>query len=230
MHKKESGFSAIEGLLIIIILGMLGLVSWYVYRSTHATKSTSNTSVTDAPSQTNLPSAPKYETKTFTDSSGNYSVAYPATWAIAELPEQSAGFAPPVDEIKGIRIVPPDASTLNINSPLGLMNKNGVSVSALKGSLQDLKQRLTNAELGVSPDTEPYPSQDLTINGYSASFYQIEKAGYADQFYLINHGGITVKVDFRLKQAAGLAGVTEFDESKNIPYFQEIAKSIKFLK
>lgn len=42
MKSSQKGFSVIEGLLLLVILGLLGFVGWYVYTSSNQTKETLN--------------------------------------------------------------------------------------------------------------------------------------------------------------------------------------------
>ncbi|MBX4190735.1 hypothetical protein KW794_01470 [Candidatus Saccharibacteria bacterium] len=87
--KSQKGFSAIEGLLILVIVGLLGFVGWFVYNSnTKTNQSLSNAEKTSASNK--LPSKPSTskagETdgwKSFSTTAGQFSLKYPATWATA---------------------------------------------------------------------------------------------------------------------------------------------------
>ncbi len=42
--KRQAGFTALEGLLILVIVGIVGFTGWYVYQSRNKTNSLYNSS------------------------------------------------------------------------------------------------------------------------------------------------------------------------------------------
>ena len=53
MKNNQKGFSAVEGLLILVIVGLMGLVGWFVYNSGNDSKGTGNAYPTDSKRTTN---------------------------------------------------------------------------------------------------------------------------------------------------------------------------------
>jgi Tfp pilus assembly protein PilV len=89
MKKNQSGFSAIEALLILVIVGIIGGTGWYVMHANKntndtlnnsglgtATKSTKKASSVPAPQADPTASWTPYSSKT-----GKFSLKYPTTWA-----------------------------------------------------------------------------------------------------------------------------------------------------
>ncbi|MDB5163620.1 MAG: hypothetical protein JWS12_237 [Candidatus Saccharibacteria bacterium] len=110
MKKLNSrGFSAVEGLLILVIVGIIGFVGWYVYKSNKdANKSLSNASQSTISSQT---STKKSETKTaapekkVSDSwleykAPHYSIRFADGWTITKKQESNDSFFAKNDDIK----------------------------------------------------------------------------------------------------------------------------------
>lgn len=90
MKRNENGFSLIESLLVLIIIGLIAFVGWYVWQSKHKTDkllTTPSSSVT-APvkkSKTKSSAADKYAGwKTYTLKYEKASIKYPADWTISE--------------------------------------------------------------------------------------------------------------------------------------------------
>jgi Tfp pilus assembly protein PilV len=92
LKKNESGFSAVEIILVLVIVALLGVVGWFVYnrnqdnKSTNNTTSTTTTSTVTSPSTstTTKPVDPTGEWVVFTSSDKAFSVKYPKTWAAGE--------------------------------------------------------------------------------------------------------------------------------------------------
>jgi predicted negative regulator of RcsB-dependent stress response len=91
MKKNEKGFSAVEGVLILVILALIGFVGWYVWHSKNNTDKSLNaaantTIATTAKKQNTTISTTTSDTyegwKTYTDKSSTYSFKYPANWTV----------------------------------------------------------------------------------------------------------------------------------------------------
>ena len=57
LHKNQHGYSAVEALLILVALAIVGLVAWYVHHAT--TNANSNYSIQESSQK---PSTPKKDT------------------------------------------------------------------------------------------------------------------------------------------------------------------------
>ncbi len=93
LSKNELGFGALEVILILIIVAIIGGVGWYVIHN--RAKTTTSSSTTPATSQARNLTKPKTtETVdpttswiTYSSKAGQYSLKYPKTWATASSPE-----------------------------------------------------------------------------------------------------------------------------------------------
>lgn len=82
LHKNQSGFGTVEIILIVIIIGLLGAVGWFVYDRNHnkATPSPAGTTTTTASTATK-PVDPYADWQTITNPNGTWaSVKIPKTW------------------------------------------------------------------------------------------------------------------------------------------------------
>ncbi|MES2971321.1 MAG: hypothetical protein V4702_03310 [Patescibacteria group bacterium] len=94
--KRQSGFGIIQVLLVIVVIGLIGGTSWYVFQ---ARKKTNQSLQNTANSQNDpLTAEPKKEASktdvdptadwiSYTNKVGVFSLKYPKTWATASAPE-----------------------------------------------------------------------------------------------------------------------------------------------
>lgn len=82
MNKRQNGFSAIEGLLILVIVGILGFTGWYVWRSKNTTDKTLNAASNTSQSSTTTPTSSTASWKTYGD--GTISFRYPQSVKVAK--------------------------------------------------------------------------------------------------------------------------------------------------
>lgn len=120
MKKNQRGFSAVEGLLFLIVLGLIGFVAWYVYHTKNTvdkTLSTSNSaSTTSSAEGTTLD-------KKYSDGVGNFSVKYPANWKlVSSTASDSRG------QSSIATLTSPTGTVLNLDVDLG--GKGGDCVPA----------------------------------------------------------------------------------------------------
>ncbi len=82
--SDERGFGAIEGILILVIVGLVGFVGWYVWHN-HA-KTTTNSGVYAPPASSNVKTIAKSKTTTvpsltkYCDSREKACITYDGTW------------------------------------------------------------------------------------------------------------------------------------------------------
>jgi len=99
MYKNEKGFSAVEGLLILVTVGVIGFVGWYVWQSKNEGNKATNTD--NAASQTNKDKQAEEQAKdlyegwkTYTNNDYAISFRYPADWTVeAESVPHSSHFS-----------------------------------------------------------------------------------------------------------------------------------------
>lgn len=90
--KTQKGFSAVEGLLILVIVGLLSFTGWYVYNSqksanniySKSQKTSANSALVKTDSTANW--------KSFSSTSAMFSVKYPETWAVGAKQENCPDF------------------------------------------------------------------------------------------------------------------------------------------
>ncbi len=106
LKNNQKGFTAVEGLLIVLILVVIGAVGYMVYHNDHKAKTTTSISTTAAskPPVKTTPTTsqyPKYTTistlpsgwSTYTNSTYNFSIDYPSTWTQANTSKSSTTYA-----------------------------------------------------------------------------------------------------------------------------------------
>jgi hypothetical protein len=92
-QMNQNGFGAVEGILIVFIVGIITGASWYVMK---ANKNIDKINTSIAKSSESIPSKNKtdpntkkqdtvvYSTKTYTSPNGNFSFKYPDIWTATE--------------------------------------------------------------------------------------------------------------------------------------------------
>ena len=72
MNKNnQKGFSIVEVLLLLVVIGAVGFVGWYVWSQK-----------LNQPAQTNSQNKDKVNVISHTDTSGSFTFEYPETWDI----------------------------------------------------------------------------------------------------------------------------------------------------
>ncbi len=75
-RQDKAGFSVVEALIIIIVIGVLGFMGWTVYHARNNTHTTVTSSTTPSADTTPL-------TQEYVDTNGNFSIKYPKSWKLA---------------------------------------------------------------------------------------------------------------------------------------------------
>jgi hypothetical protein len=99
MKRNQSGFSAVAGLLILVIVGIIGGTGWYVMQANKntdstlnkaglgtATKSTKKTAPAPVP-----PADPTASWTAYSSKTGEYYLKYPSTWSTPSVPASTCG-------------------------------------------------------------------------------------------------------------------------------------------
>src|ERR1700722_1729362 len=88
LKKNEHGFSAVELVLVIIIIVLIGGVSWIVYKNHHKTNLSNNlstsTKLTTAPKRPTTTTIPYAGWKTYTLKQEKITFRYPSTWQLKD--------------------------------------------------------------------------------------------------------------------------------------------------
>ncbi|HVC36235.1 MAG TPA: hypothetical protein VNE40_02210 [Candidatus Dormibacteraeota bacterium] len=123
LKNNQSGFSAVEIVLVLAVVVLIGVVGWLVYRNHHKINTTAITTTTSAEPTTTTksptttpvqPANPYAGWKTFSLSSLGLSFQYPSSWTVTQGEPQCTGaiqvsMTPPDSEISQA------ATTLNTN-------------------------------------------------------------------------------------------------------------------
>ncbi len=103
LQNNQKGFTAVEGLLIVLILVVIGAVGYVVYHNDHNTKtvSTTNTSVNKPATTTKTPTVrPSNSPQVFTANSYGFQFTYPQKWTV-----KSVAPTDPVEAYSGEKIL-----------------------------------------------------------------------------------------------------------------------------
>ncbi|HUD06300.1 MAG TPA: hypothetical protein VMR34_00265 [Candidatus Saccharimonadales bacterium] len=116
LNNNDSGFSAVELILAIVILALIGTVGWLVYKNHHKTTSASAATVSTAKpvyssTKTTTVTNPYTGWKSFCSSYGGLCLKYPSNWSLAT---KSVGVDP-----DGTIAPEPTTTEANITSPSG---------------------------------------------------------------------------------------------------------------
>jgi type II secretory pathway pseudopilin PulG len=76
MKKNENGFSAVEGLLVLVVVAIVGFVGWYVWQA----KQNTDKNLSVARSTSVAQKSPYAGWKTYCDSATNGCFRYPSDW------------------------------------------------------------------------------------------------------------------------------------------------------
>lgn len=79
---NNHGFTAFEGILIVIIIALIGGVGFYVYKSNQDKKSDNPTSSSQKSTQTSATKDSYKDWKTYTSSTEKMSFKYPSSWKV----------------------------------------------------------------------------------------------------------------------------------------------------
>ena len=92
VRKNEAGFSALEVVLVLVIVSLISAVGFMAYENQHKTKTasfataTTTKPATQIPAQTTTPAPtdPYAGWKTFAANAGNLTLMYPSDWMITD--------------------------------------------------------------------------------------------------------------------------------------------------
>jgi hypothetical protein len=82
MKNNQKGFSAVEGTLILVIIGLVGFVGWFVYDANKKVDDSLNTANQSNSQTTATKKSSTALTETYTDPAG-FTLNYPADWQFA---------------------------------------------------------------------------------------------------------------------------------------------------
>ena len=88
LRNNEKGFGAVEGLLIVVIVVLIGVVGWFVYKNHNKTTNNTTTSNTATTAPTKTASTPQSVDpyagwKTYTSPDEKFTLKYPTDWTVS---------------------------------------------------------------------------------------------------------------------------------------------------
>ena len=204
-------------MLVAFVVLVVGFTGWYVV---HAKKSADKLlTISNANSgASGSTSTTARGTKEYVDTAKVYSLRYPASWKVVLMPSASDGAAHDYTSIsETVKFVPPKAP-----------DNNGVVVQAdTSGRLQQQIQAAQDQS-----GTVDHPL-DVLINGYNAkpigTSFKSDAESYTTAGYLIGHINAEMYITFRQKYHHN-SPAADWDMTNQLPAYNEIVHSIKFLK
>lgn len=180
--RNFKGFSAIEGLLIIVIVGILGFTGWYVYNSKqNADKSNTASTQVSSSTATKAAADPYAGWKTYTSTYEKSSYRYPSDWK-SVAPKMTGQDA--------------NADAYQLQSPSGKVTVSWISgVGGVGGACSDKVQPpAVDADgIGACPHYEVVDNQKIAGADlyYVSGTYTSDGSTYSPFFALQNSKGIT---------------------------------------
>jgi len=115
-RMNERGFGIIEAMLIVVAVGILGFVCWYVYDANKKSESTSSVSSTSQEAKTTeqqKTSSTKLD-KEYKDDAGSFTVNYPSNWKVLTKKSNAA-----LGDMTSTTLTSSTGTILNLNTDYG---------------------------------------------------------------------------------------------------------------
>ncbi len=243
-NKKQSGFSAVEGLLILILVGLVSFIGYYVWNANKESSDISTPQTT-----TSNKSATVTKTTKFTDKDNVYSLQLPENWQAKYLePVANTSNASASEPFSGsfLTIIPGDFKAIEGENTwvasivvVDLSDKATDLDGNPTRSLAELKKSVLNA----SADKNAI-NKDLVINGakawrheenfkdHSATGPPEVLGGYRDVTYYISKDdekGVILTMRVYQHESTNYQGTkisSAYNYTKYLPQVEAIAKSI----
>lgn len=201
ISKYQSGFSAVDGLLLLVIIGVIGFIGWYVYHAQqNANKNYTQTSrgnpIFKKTTKKKVTTAPYAGWTTYNSKDGKISLKYPKTWVTAAHPElcgegvlllgaNSSSVGTCGSEGFGQITVtwqPSHANCGNLDgSEWAVNSKKTVLVSGVSGLKQTATSKAISGQgLGDQPAGIPAVNYCFNIGGYTYVANYTKLAAYPD--------------------------------------------------
>ena len=204
LQNNETGFGAVEVVLLVVIVALIGVVGWLVYKDQHknATVSTINTSTnkpaaptktttatstqqtrsaptSTCPSLTNATQVPS-GWQTYTSSKYSYSISYPSTWNASN----SGGSVDKLPILDGVEFTPPQNQGPQYNL---YVTQQSLS-SAINNWQNEVKTMNYNGGLSGGPTVTVLSDTACTYQGFPAAEIVTKKDN--------GSAGITYDIEF----------------------------------
>ena len=193
MAKNERGFGAVEVLLIVVFIALIGVGGWWVWQKNQdASKPASNTNTSAAPSTGNQgTSTPQKNTLSVTS---DVTAEVPEGWVVQKQPADCPEFITRVECVSGAEVSPKDAPKNLSGEPFSVL----VKVYKAAGATSAKSWFINTMEMG-SPASNDQTSTDK-INGYDTYYFKQNDTSYSQVNYLFLKGDVVVLVEARLTE------------------------------
>lgn len=220
MKVDQRGIGAVNVLLIIIVVALIGFAGWYVAKGNNKKDGNTSQSQSDASKQV--------KTKSYTDSANTYTVHVPEAWTVKEAMDCCEGPAKDYSKIsRSVNVIPNDAvknNALHVQADSG-SDENKANWQGSGGSLA--------AHIQTQWQVNKQTPETKTINGYKAQYVKVHFKGdaeeYLDHRYLIVDGNRSVYLDFREFHDHPMSN-NVWNDSKHRDDFEKIVNSVSFTK
>jgi len=230
MKRTQKGFSIVETLLLLLIVGLIGSVGWYVFNSSRKTNKINDSTASEntVSAQDQFPVVTIKDPVSYTDSSSTISFNHPADWTVKEYYQDLGGY-----ESRTLSVIPPNAAKLypdldDLDTINITLNVSSQPASGIKSAIQAFKQESTSI----------LATKSLDINGANGNYLRYDEPLHAGgemsqiatrDYYAIYKGNNVVSVDFVEKVNRPDKNDNAFDESKLLPTVNAIVESFKIL-
>ena len=82
LYKNETGFGAVEGILVLVIMVLIGVVGFMVYNNHHKKTTASSVATSTLTKPTTTPTNPTAGWTAHTSNDGKFSLKYPSSWVL----------------------------------------------------------------------------------------------------------------------------------------------------
>jgi hypothetical protein len=216
---SNKGFTVIESLLILVVVGILGFTGWFVWHSTQKVNQTNKNAVSD--------SQPAVYNKKYTDTAKVFTLTYPANWKLTfDSPQGGEGSPPPpTDWSKVSRSFSLLPSDIPVNDTFG--RDVHVSMSATSDAISLISENKLDKNHTIT---------QFKINGNTTYLDRLVYVGpnaaekYTDDYYTIIKGEKALTLMFRESYYHNSVTPNEnWNDSNDLPALKDIVNSVRFL-
>lgn len=213
MKANEKGFSVVEVLIVIVVVGLVGGAGWYIWQKQNDKSASNNTNQVSNEAQVE-----------HVDSSKTFSIQYPNSWSV--VPYEAPGYDGPAR---------PEPDWSKTPQPITLRSQNNKNAEISIDGYTDVNTTIDKEIEAIDKDQFNTYSK-VTINGYEAIKHVLDFVGpsdaekYKDTTYIVlgNNSKVTLKFRERYSNVT-TNGEYDFDATNLSPDFEKVVNSIKFL-
>jgi hypothetical protein len=199
LRRSEAGFSAVEVVLILVIVGLIGVVGFMVYKNHNKATPVATTQKTSTPKPVAVD--PTTNWTAYSGSDGKISLKYPTTWVTASHSELCS---------RGILLLGADISSVgkcategsgqvsvtwqpshadcgDLNSDAYTINsKDTVTVSGVSGLKQTATAKAPSFSVGADPEGTKVVNYCFNTDGYTYVADYTQLSSYPDALHDFN--------------------------------------------